>query len=187
MNVYDFDSTIFYPDSSMCFLLFAIKKQPSVFLNIFRVIPAAIRYRHKKISVEQLKETLFGFLPKIKDIDALTDSFVEEYSGHIQKWYLEKQRDDDVIISGSPEFYVGKFGKKFGFEVISTRMDKHTGKIDGINCTKEEKVRRLMDAHPGAVVEDFYSDSLKDTPMARIAEKAYMVKKDRITEWYLPQ
>jgi phosphoserine phosphatase len=66
-------------------------------------------------------------------------------------------------------------------------MDKHTGKIEGINCTKEEKVRRLMDAHPGAVVEDFYSDSLKDTPMARIAEKAYMVKKDRITEWYLPQ
>ena len=187
MNVYDFDSTIFYPDSSMCFLLFAIKKQPSVFLNIFRVIPAAIRYRQKKISVEQLKETLFGFLPKIKDIDALTDSFVEEYSGHIQKWYLEKQRDDDVIISGSPEFYVGKFGKKFGFEVISTRMDKHTGKIEGSNCTKEEKVRRLMEVHPGAAVENFYSDSLKDTPMARIAEKAFMVKKHRITKWYLPQ
>ena len=60
MNVYDFDSTIFYPDSSMCFLLFAIKKQPSVFLNIFRVIPAAIRYRHNKISVEQLKDDLIG-------------------------------------------------------------------------------------------------------------------------------
>ncbi len=187
MNVYDFDSTIFYPDSSMCFVLYAMKKHPSVFLNIFKVIPAAVRYGRKKISVEQLKETLYGFLPRIKDIDALTDSFVEEYSDHIQKWYLERQKDDDVIISGSPEFYVGKFGKKFGFEVISTRMDKHTGKIEGNNCTKEEKIRRLMEAHPGAAVENFYSDSLKDTPMARIAEKAYMVKKDRITEWYLPQ
>ena len=44
-----------------------------------------------------------------------------------------------------------------------------------------------MEAHPGATVENFYSDSLKDTPMAMIAEKAFMVKKHRITKWYLPQ
>ena len=187
MNVYDFDDTIFSPDSSMCFLLYALKKQPSLFPRYLKIVPAAIRYRNRKISVEQLKEVLYGFLPEIADIDALTDSFVEEYSGHIQKWYLERKRADDVIISGSPEFYVKKFGERFGFEAISTRMDKHTGRIEGKNCTGEEKIRRLLEAHPGAKVENFFSDSLKDTPMAEFADKAYLIKKGKITDWDLPR
>ena len=31
MNVYDFDQTIFYPDSSYCFLLYCLKKYPGDF------------------------------------------------------------------------------------------------------------------------------------------------------------
>ena len=54
-------------------------------------------------------------------------------------------------------------------------MDKRTGKMYGRNCHGEEKVRRFYAAHPGAVTEAFYSDSLSDTPMARIAQRAYLI------------
>ena len=55
-------------------------------------------------------------------------------------------------------------------------MDKHTAKIDGLNCHGKEKVRRFYKEFPeDTVVENFYSDSLTDTPLAKLADKAYLI------------
>ena len=64
---------------------------------------------------------------------------------------------------------------RLGIELIASPMDKHTAKMHGKNCFGEEKVRRFYEAHPGAVTEAFYSDSLSDAPMARIAQRAYLI------------
>ena len=65
---------------------------------------------------------------------------------------------------------------RLGIRLIATNMDKHTAKIDGLNCHSDEKVRRFYKEFPeDTVVENFYSDSLSDTPLAKLADKAYLI------------
>ena len=59
----------------------------------------------------------------------------------------------------------------------------HSGKISGENCHDKEKVRRFYKEFPGACAEEFYSDSLSDTPMAEIAQRAYIVRKENLSSW----
>ena len=97
---------------------------------------------------------------------------------------MEQKKTDDVIISASPEFLLSPVCKKLGLKyLIASRVDKNTGKYNGINCHGKEKVRRFYEEFGETDVEEFYSDSYSDTPMAEIANKAFMVKKDEITPW----
>ena len=61
------------------------------------------------------------------------------------------------------------------------KIDKKTGKFDGLNCHDVEKVRRLNEKYTDYEVEETYSDSLKsDEPILRLAKKPYIVKKDKL-------
>ena len=51
-------------------------------------------------------------------------------------------------------------------------MNPQTGLYDGLNCHGEEKVRRMRELYPDAEIEQFYSDSLHDTPLARLARRS---------------
>ena len=62
-------------------------------------------------------------------------------------------------------------------------MDKKTGRITGENCHDSEKVKRFYAQYPDAHTECFYSDSLSDSPMAEIADKAYLVKNGTLSPW----
>ena len=57
-------------------------------------------------------------------------------------------------------------------------MEAQTGVYDGLNCHGEEKVRRMRELYPELQIAAFYSDSRSDAPLARLAQKAYMVKGD---------
>ncbi len=114
---------------------------------------------------------------------ALAD-FWEKNIHKVKAFYKTQQKDDDVIISASPEFFLEPACKRLGIRhLIASPVDAKTGKHTGENCHGEEKVRRFRALFPDATVEEFYSDSYSDTPMAKLAEKAYLVKGDKITEW----
>ena len=56
-----------------------------------------------------------------------------------------------------------------------------TGKYDGINCHDVEKVRRLNEKYESYEVMESFSDSLKsDRPILELANKAYLVKGERL-------
>lgn len=183
MNTYDFDQTIFNPDSSYKFFMFCLRKYPAGIKRLPRTLYKAVLYKLKKIPTKELKEQIFSFLQDIPEVDAAVDAFWDENFGNIEKWYLEQKKDDDIIISASPEFLLEPACKRLGVRLIATPMDKKTGKIHGENCHDSEKVRRFREAYPDAHTECFYSDSLSDTPMAEIADRAYIVKKDKISPW----
>lgn len=178
MNCYDFDQTIFYPDSSYCFVMYCLKKYPGA---VLRAVPGAawagLKVLRKKARVKELKEKTFAFLPRLPDPDRAVRDFWEEHRGKIAPWYLAQKREDDLIISASPEFLLEPIARELGVGLIATRMDKRTGRIQGANCHDEEKVRRFVDAYPEGRIEEFYSDSLSDAPLARLAEKAFLVEK----------
>ena len=185
MNVYDFDQTIFHPDSSFCFFCYCLRHRT---LAVSKCIPSAVfqfvSYQlHGRKDAQKLKEALFSYLNRIDNIDFLVDSFWKEHSDQIAAWYLEQKKEDDVIISASPEFLLHPAAEMLGVKLIATRMNPYTGKIKGKNCHDREKVRRFRELYPDAKVDEFYSDSLVDEPMARIAGKAFMVRGNERSAW----
>ena len=184
MNTYDFDNTIFYPDSSVTFYLYCLRKFPGAVLPTApKSLIKAAAYKFGRLSAKKLKEQLFSFLPKIPDIDATVARFWEENRRRIAPWYLAQKTEEDLIISASPEFLLEPICRELGVKLLGTRMDKHSGRISGENCHDTEKVRRFREAFPKASTENFYSDSLTDSPMAEIADRAYIVKKNDVRPW----
>ena len=184
MNTYDFDKTVFYPDSSVCFYRFCLRNYPSA---VWRTIPAsvamAVRYRSGKADARELKQQLFSFLGSIPDVEAAVAQFWRENEWRLLPWYLKQKREDDLIISASPVFLLKPICDKLGVSLIATEMDPHTGQIRGANCHDTEKVRRFLALYPEGHTEAFYSDSLSDAPMAEIADKAFLVRKNKVLPW----
>ncbi len=184
MNTYDFDKTIFYPDSSACFFRYCLRHFPAA---VIPTLPAtavtALRYAAGKTDTLQLKQQVFSFLKNMDDTEKAVQSFWGEYEGRIGAWYLRQKREDDLVISASPRFLLAPICEKLGVELIATEMDSRSGRITGANCHDREKVRRFREYCPDGHIETFYSDSLSDTPMAVIAERAYMVKKQKVFPW----
>ncbi len=187
MNVYDFDQTIFYPDSSFCFVKYCLRHYPRAVLH---ALPGAGLFAllrlMKKVETKELKEQAFSFLALLDDVDRIVEEFWEEHRGNIAPWYLRQKRDDDLVISASPAFLLRPICDELGISLIATDMDAYTGKIHGPNCHDKEKVRRLAREYPDARVESFYSDSLVDAPLAEIAERAYLVKNGEPRPWPRP-
>ena len=99
-------------------------------------------------------------------------------------WYKNAQKEDDVVISASPEFMIKSFCDKVGIKTaMASPVDMHTGVYSGENCHGEEKVRRYRAVFGDAPIHQFYSDSKSDAPLARLAENAYLVKGDTLEEW----
>ncbi|MGB4613660.1 MAG: haloacid dehalogenase-like hydrolase, partial [Erysipelotrichaceae bacterium] len=122
----------------------------------------------------------------IKDIDKELEIFVEENLHKIEPWYLNQQKEDDLVISASPYFLVKAFLDKIDVKhLIASNVDKNTGKYTGLNCYGEEKVKRYREVYNNKEIEEFYSDSLSDTPMAKISKNAFFVTRGKITNWKL--
>lgn len=184
MNAYDFDKTIYSGDSTADFYLFSLKRHKRILLCAPSLLGAALRfYVFKKGGKTQFKEVMYRFLRCCDTMRDVSD-FWEKNSGKIKAYYLNRQKADDVIISASPEFLLEPICEKLGVEhLIASRVDPKTGLYSGENCHGAEKVRRFREKFGDCEIEEFYSDSHSDDPMARLAKKAWMVKGESLTEW----
>lgn len=183
MNVYDFDGTIYNGDSSIDFFKFVIKKQPRVLKQLPEIIKAFFQYLFGIIDKKDFKGHYFSFLKYI-DGTRYVHLFWEKHQVRINKWYLEQQRDNDVIISASPEFLLAPVCKKIGVKyLIASDVDIGTGTFKSSNCKGEEKVTRFKNQFPDEVIEEFYTDSKSDRPLAHLAEKAFVVRHGKIMNW----
>ena len=137
------------------------------------------------IGYGQMKKIYFCFLKYINTKEML-EEFIEKEIKNINGWYLEQKKKDDVIISASPEFLVKAFMGKLGItSVIASKVDIETGEFYGENCYGEEKVVRFQKMYGMTRVEKFYTDSVSDLPMAKRAEKAYLVRNGKVGDFLL--
>ena len=184
MNVYDFDQTIFNPDSSYAFVMYCLRHYPRAVLSAAPGMAGfALLHLAKKADTRALKEKVFAFLPRLDDVDRIVREFWETNWSGFAPWYLAQKREDDLIISASPGFLLQPAADKLGVRLIATPMDKHTGKIIGKNCHDYEKVTRFYAAFPHEKPDRFYSDSLSDAPMARLAKQAFLIQKGEPVPW----
>ncbi len=184
MNIYDFDETVYDGDSTRDFYFYCLKRFPKMLLSVPAMAGAFFLYIIGAKTKTRFKEKMYGFLRYVPDIDETVGDFWEKNIAKIKPWYREKQTEDDVIISASPEFLLKTACKKLGIgRLIASRVDKRTGLYTGENCHGAEKVRRLSEEIPDAVCDEFYSDSLSDAPLAKISKKAWIVRGGKLTEW----
>lgn len=184
MNAYDFDKTIYNGDSTADFYLFCLKKHRSILLLTPSLLCAFFKYYvFKKGTKTEFKETMYRFLTKCNTENDVAE-FWDKNCGKIKDFYINQKQDDDVIISASPEFLLNPICKKLGIKhLIASKVDCKSGKYSGVNCHGEEKVRRFYEKFKNGEIDEFYSDSLSDTPIAEISKKAFIVDGNKITEW----
>lgn len=184
MNVYDFDKTIYRGDSTADFIFYTFKNKPLTLIALPRIMFFSILYVLRIMPKLTYKQQLYHMFVYVGHMDEHVEAFIESHKKNIKPWYYEQQKEDDLIISASPEFIIVPFTKAIGIKhAMASRVDDQNGKYDGINCHGEEKVRRFYEAYPDGKIDEFYSDSYSDSPLANIAKKAYLVKGDKIKPW----
>jgi len=184
MNVYDFDKTIYKTDSTADFFLFSLKRHPKILIYMPGIIGGWFKfYVFKKGTKTQFKSKIMKFVRCINYEKDIKD-FWNKNEHKIKEFYLKNQKDDDVIISASPAFILEPICKKLNIKhLICSPVDVKSGMYKGENCHGKEKVTRYQEIFKDSVINEFYSDSYSDTPLAEIAQKAYMVKKNSVKPW----
>lgn len=183
MNVYDFDKTIYYNDSTSDFYIFCLKRHPSVAKHFPQTMWAFVKYLLHINTKTQFKEVMYTFLHEV-DIDKDLEDFWNTHQNKIKPWYLEQKNDDDIIISASPEFLLQPICNRLGIKyMMASKVNPKTGRYTGINCHGKEKVKRFREKFGNTEIDEFYSDAYCDTPLAEIAKKSFMVKGDELSPW----
>jgi hypothetical protein len=144
----------------------------------FTFFPKAVRYlilrKQGKIPEYLMQRKFFGYLSMIDDFDVQIERFWDKNEKKIAAWYLAQKKPDDLIISASPACIIEPIAKRLGVNFIATEFDREYGVFLNNMMYAREKAKYIID-HGFPVIENFYSDSLSDTPLALCAEKAYLV------------
>lgn len=181
MNVYDFDGTIFYTNSTVSFGFWCVWHHPTlIFTYGPRVVWSFIRYKLRKIPNYLMQRELFRYLTMINDFDEQIERYWDVYEKKISTWYLEQKRSDDLIISSSPSCIIAPIAQRLGVNHVATEYDRELGVLVNNLMYAKEKARYIFD-QGFPVIENFYSDSLADTPLALCSEKAHLVTNNATT------
>ncbi|WP_049945720.1 MULTISPECIES: haloacid dehalogenase-like hydrolase [unclassified Butyrivibrio] len=185
MNVYDFDETIYSKNSTVAFILWCMHRDPKLWLSFMPSFSKSlVLYKIGKIPTYLMMRHFFSVLGKIDDFDEKIEKFWDENEKFISEWYLKQKRSDDLIISASPTCIIAPIAKRLNIKFVATDYDRETGVFVNNLMYGKGKARYIIDSD-FPVIENFYSDSLSDTPIALCAEKAHLVvnKAQKIIDW----
>lgn len=188
MNVYDFDNTIYDGESVVDFYLFVLKRNPELITVFPKMIYMLIRYKMCLITEEELyvqAERYLKFIFNKIDIKSLVPEFWDKKQKKIKKFYLNSMKPDDVVLSASAHFLISEICDRLGIKsVIASEFDCKTGKITQL-CFRKNKVKIFENKFPGVKIDNFYTDSMNDKPMFKLANKVYIVKGNKVKELVL--
>ena len=185
MNVYDFDGTIFPSNCSAGFCIWCMNRHPGLYFTFApKAAKSIIQFKLGKIPEYLMLRKFFSFLTKIDDFDEQIERYWDQNEKKISAWYLAQKRPDDLIISASPACIIEPIAKRLGVNFIATEYDREYGVFLNNLMYAKEKAKYIID-HGFPVINNFYSDSLSDTPLALCAEKAYLVtnKASTVVDW----
>lgn len=181
MNVYDFDGTIFPKDCSIDFCIWCMNRHPKMWFTFFpKVITNLVLRKLGKINESQMQLQFFRYLTRIDDFDEQIELYWDKNEKNIATWYLAQKNSDDLIISASPDCIIGPIAKRLGVNFMASEFDREFGVFTNNLMYAREKAKYIFD-HGFPKIDNFYSDSLADTPLALCAEKAYLVKNNAST------
>lgn len=186
MNVYDFDNTIYDGESVVDFFIYYCKKDFKLLRHMPSVFIALIKYKRGLFTIEHALEKygkiVADYYTKHPDIPEEMEDFWDCHMHKIKPFYKDVQSDDDLIISGSPEYSLEVICKRLGIKrYIGSLLDPVTGEVKRL-CIRENKVKAFFEEYPDTQIENFYTDSINDQPLIDISKNAYLVKGHKITK-----
>jgi hypothetical protein len=131
-----------------------------------------------------MQRSFFGYLTLIDDFDEQIEKYWDKNENRISAWYRAQKSPDDLIISASPTCIIEPIAKRLGVNFMATEYDREFGVFVNNMMYAKEKAKYIID-HGFPVIDNFYSDSLADTPIALCAEKAHLVKNkaSTVVDW----
>ena len=185
MNVYDFDGTIFPGDCSIGFCFWCMKRHPKMYFTFFpKMMKNLFLRKIGKMPEYLVQRKFFGYLTMVDDFEEQIERYWDKNEKKISAWYLAQKRSDDLIISASPTCIIRPIAERLGVNYIATEYDREFGVLLNNIMYAREKARYIYD-HGFPVIDNFYSDSLADTPLALCSEKAHLVtnKATTVVDW----
>ena len=187
MNVYDFDNTIYRGESTFDFFVYCARKNPALLRFLPKVMTVVARYKLCRISKEELIELVAEyqaeFLKIAGDITELAVGFWDKNMHKIKDFYKTAHRSDDVILSASFSFLLDEVASRIGVtNLICSTMDMKTGKVREL-CFGDNKPKLFEKYFPNGIIDNFYTDSLNDMPMIKLAKSSFIVKGNRIKKY----
>ncbi len=184
MNVYDFDNTIYRGESVLDLFFYYVKKTPGILRYLPRVFYALYKYKRGRLTVEQALEDYAPYIEEyfagIEDFESDVRDFWDKHMHKIKPFYKDLQREDDVLVTASPEVSMAEICRRLGIKhYVCSRMDPETGRITRL-CMRSKKIPAFLEAFPDAHVDCFYTDSPKnDKPLIDLADRAFVVRGNR--------
>lgn len=184
MKVFDFDNTIYDGESCVDFFLFCLLKKPSLIKYAPLVIRMAILYKLHKLPIEKLNEVANKLMRLVVENKENADSFIRDFwranKKKLRKDFLKLIDSEDVIISASPRLLLEGIKDYFNTNnVYGTEVDLD-GNEGPFICYGMNKLKYLESIYPDLHIDAVYTDSYSDLPLINRADKAYMVKKNKI-------
>jgi phosphoserine phosphatase len=182
--VFDFDKTLTYKDSLRGFYYFAAKKNLSFPFKLFIFYFLVAKRKLKLISLIDLNHNAIKLF--LADYNKNDLSILgENYSKGIvfNKIYYEdyaalsgNEENQIIVTSASFDIYLKHIGFK---HLLATELEYKDDKPVGIKFHNhgENKVKKLNEIGITSI-DILYTDSISDLPMARIAKRIILVRKD---------
>jgi len=185
---FDFDGTITTRDSLLEFIKFS--KGVNQFYTGFLInSPFLVAYKAGIITNQLAKEKVFRFFfgkMPVEKFQAFCDEFSDTCIPSLirRKALKEIKKLQDagveiIIVSASSENWLKKWCDAQQVGLIATRMEKKngliTGKIEGLNCHGEEKLRRIHERFDLSEYSTIYcyGDTKGDKPLLGLATFAF--------------
>ena len=184
MNGYDFDNTILRGNSTRRFYFYCLLRFPYLVLFIPVIMLASVLRGLHIISMNKYLHMLELYIALVPNVDKRVVKFWDKNMKRIKSWYLEMRRDDDIVISASPYFLVVEACKRLGVACIATNLDTHARLHGHKHVYGKEKVTMYNTVFCDKPLLSYYSDSMTDIPMFKLAKKGFFVKQDNIIQLY---
>ncbi len=188
LAIFDFDGTISDRDSFLMFVREATGRVRFC-IGMAALSPRIIGYLFRCYPNYRLKEDVLSHFFARHSFSALvskTSRFARDTLPGIIRpqamrriaWHVSRG-DRVVVVSATPDVILRPWCDSHGLELLATRLEvvdsRLTGRIEGLNCWGDEKVRRLVEH---CRLDDFaeifaYGDSRGDIPMLELATQPF--------------
>ncbi len=183
MNGYDFDKTILKGNSVRKFAGYCFLRLPYLWLLLPEVLLALLLYGVKIIKKEGFLRMLEFFVIFVPCRQKFVKRFWDKNFKCIKQWYLDVKQPTDLVISASPAYLIEEICGRLNVRCI-TSASSQNGTVVGKHCYGARKVELYRQQFGQTPLETFYSDSMSDEPMFKMAKLGYFVKGDEITLIY---
>ena len=185
---FDFDGTITTRDTMLVFLRFSAGDIRYSF-NMFLLTPIFVALKCRMLSNQRAKEIMLKLFIGGKKESELELS-CRQFSKEVLPGIIRTRADECikshqqkgvevVVVSAAPEYWVKYWCSQKGITLLATQLEVHdgyiTGRIKGLNCHGNEKVRRIRERYS---LNDYsaiyaYGDTAADKPMLSLASQAF--------------